>query len=149
MITCYDPFDGRLPYVIVPQDLKNTHKCTSSYHCQHDILNSPDAIAYMKSKSENPRVFFMLIDEESEKLSEANGLSMWCGPYQICQELGNKVAVLEILRKLNIPFIPNVCSRIENYQHLLQLSQSFQTDNLVVQSEIGLSGMTTYFISSE
>jgi hypothetical protein len=69
MITCYDPFDGRLPYVIVPKDLKNTHKCTSSYHCQHDILRSPEAIAYMKGKSENPRVFFMLIDEESEKLS--------------------------------------------------------------------------------
>lgn len=62
IITCYDPFSGRFPFIITPQHLKTDHQCSDAYQCQLSILSNPETIAYMKSKSANPRVFYMMLD---------------------------------------------------------------------------------------
>jgi hypothetical protein len=56
------------------------------------------------------------------------------------------VKIINLLKEINIPFIPNVCSQIHSYEHLLQLAAAFNTNKIVIQAEDGGSGFGTYFI---
>ena len=103
----------------------------------------------MKVKENNPNVILMLIDNETEELCKQNGLNLWGATPELFNYLGNKVKIIDLLTKAGIPFIPNVCSSITGYQHLLKLSSSFNTNKICIQAQDGCGGWGTYFIFNE
>jgi hypothetical protein len=113
IIACNDPYFGALPFVTVPESFKG-HEC-SGIACQHSVANNPEALAYMRSKDPNPNVMFMVCTEETDRICKENGLRNWGSSIKLHDYLSNKVKVLDLLRRADIPFIPNVCSKIESY----------------------------------
>ncbi len=73
----------------------------------------------MKAKDPNPNVMFLLFDHETDELCRQNGLTNWGVSAELFNYLGNKVKIIDLLTKAGIPFIPNVRSHINSYQHLL------------------------------
>jgi biotin carboxylase len=113
------------------------------------MLKDPAVITYMKQKDPNPNVIFMLIDSETEELCQKKGLKNWGTTSYLYSYLGNKVKMVDLLIKSEIPFIPNIRSKIDSYQHLLQLTEGFNTPKIVVQDQDGCGGYGTFAISSE
>jgi biotin carboxylase len=52
------------------------------------------------------------------------------------------------LKKAEIPYIPNVCSKIDSYKHLLEIASKFGTSSIVTQAQNGSGGKGTNFISN-
>lgn len=103
----------------------------------------------MKAKDSNPNVIFMLVDYETEELCKQNGLTVWGATAELFNCLGNKIKIIELLSEAGIPFIPNVCSNIKSYQHLLELTSNFNTNKICIQAQDGCGGWGTFFISNE
>lgn len=91
----------------------------------------------------------MLIDDETEELCKLNGLTLWGVTAELFNYLGNKVKIIDLLSKAGIPFIHNICSTIKSYQHLLELTSSFNTNKICIQAQDGCGGWGTFFISNE
>jgi biotin carboxylase len=103
----------------------------------------------MKNKDKKPNVILMLIDDETEELCKLNGLTLWGVTAELFNYLGNKVKIIDLLSKAGIPFIHNICSTIKSYQHLLELTSSFNTNKICIQAQDGCGGWGTFFISNE
>lgn len=63
--------------------------------------------------------------------------------------LGNKVKIVEHLKEAEIPFIPNIISKINSYEHLLEITSNFNSSKLVIQGQDGMSGSSTFFVLNE
>jgi biotin carboxylase len=75
----------------------------------------PEVIAYMKSKDPKPSIITVIITEKVQKICKENDIEFWGISAELYDFLANKVKVVDLLKKANIPYIPNVCSRIESY----------------------------------
>lgn len=62
--------------------------------------------------------------------------------------LGNKVEIIKMQLKCGIPYISNVCAKIENYEHFQQLSSELGSERVVVQGQHGRVGSSTMFINN-
>jgi hypothetical protein len=60
--------------------------------------------------------------------------------------LGNKVKLIEVLKNAKIPFIPNVCSKINSYDKLVEIGAQLGGGSIVVQMQAGYEGRGTIFI---
>ena len=54
-----------------------------------------------------------------------------------------------MLQKSGIPYIPNICTKIENYQHFLKVVTKLGSDKFVVQAQQGTGGYGTMFINNQ
>lgn len=73
---------------------------------------------------------------------------MWFPEVQQYNYLGNKVKIIDELKKAGIPYVPNVCSKIDSYSHFLELTKDFG-DKIIVQCHNGIGGWGTMKIFNE
>jgi pyruvate carboxylase len=100
----------------------------------------------MKKKDPNPNILYMDADPVTESVCKEHGINIWGPSFDLFNYLGNKVEILKLLKESEIPFIPNICSKIDDYQHFLQITSKFSTSKVVVQDQIGYCGTGTIFI---
>jgi hypothetical protein len=56
------------------------------------------------------------------------------------ERLGSKVSIIDILTKTDVPFIPNICSKVESYPQLMEIAGKLGASSLVVQDQNGIGG---------
>jgi biotin carboxylase len=72
---------------------------------------------------------------EIDQICKENGLTCWAIDAELYQYLGNKVSIIDVLKKADVPFIPNICAKIESYRHLMEMAIKLKTLSIVIQDQ--------------
>ncbi len=150
-ITHIDSFEGKHPNLFSPKVEIPHEEFTSIEDINNYLLQHPEVIEFIKSRSVNGEVgkaLFLMFDEKTELLAKQLGLEVCFPSAQLRTFLDNKVNTNRIAEKAGVACVPNVLSAVKDYNHLRKVS-SHLGDNLVVQTPFGDSGHTTFFISNE
>jgi len=91
---------------------------------------------------------FLMFNEKTEQLAKKLGLEIMFPSAELRTFMDNKVNTNRIAEKAGVACVPYVLSKVEGYKHLCEVSETLGTD-LVIQTQFGDSGHTTFFISNE
>lgn len=146
-----DCFEGQHPNVFSPKTELPHEEFQSIEDINNYMLQHPEVIDYIKSRSVNGnagKALFLMFDEKTEVLAKGLGLDVCFPSAALRNALDNKVNTNRIAEKAGVACVPYVLSKVNDYKHLLEVSKKLGTD-LVVQTPFGDSGHTTFFISNE
>ncbi|MDX2171502.1 MAG: biotin carboxylase [Bacteroidota bacterium] len=146
-----DCFEGQHPNVFSPKTELPHEEFQSIEDINNYMLQHPEVIDYIKSRSVNGNVgkaLFLMFDEKTETLAKGLGLDVCFPTAALRNALDNKVNTNRIAEKAGVACVPYVLSKVNGYNHLMEVSKNLGTD-LVVQTPFGDSGHTTFFISNE
>jgi biotin carboxylase len=76
----------------------------------------------MRSKDPNFNVFVVYITPAIVEFCKDRGINLWTISPELYANLGSKVGIIDVLTKANVPFIPNICSKVESYQQLMGIA---------------------------
>ena len=150
-ISHIDCFEGQHPNLFSPKEEVPHEEFTSIEDINNYLLQHPEVIHYLKSRSVNGKLgkaLFLMFDEKTEQIAKDLGLEVCFPSAQLRSFLDNKVNTNRIAEKAGVACVPYVLSPVEDYAHLRKTSETLG-DNLVVQTPFGDSGHTTFFISNE
>ncbi len=149
-INSSNSFDGFHPQAFVPKR-KMPNQSGGLEGINNALLQDPQVLDLLARSSSNGTIgkaMFLLFDDETERLAKQLGLEI-CFPQAVLRRfLDDKVTTTRIAENAGVPCVPNVLSRVENYEQLRCISQQLG-EHLVLQMPFGDSGETTFFISSE
>ena len=101
----------------------------------------------VKNKS---KALFLFYDNELEKLVKSLDIDLIMPPNKLVKHIDNKIITTEIGNSVDVPSVPNALLKVTSYSHLLEITEEYALGNsVVIQTEFGDSGKTTFFISSE
>jgi len=150
-ISHIDCFEGKHPHLFSPSFEVPHEEFTSIEDINNYLLQHPEVIEYIKSRSVNHEVgkaLFLMFDEKTEQIAKALGLDVCFPSAQLRNFLDNKVNTNRIAEKAGVACVPYVLSKVESYKQLIKISEKLGK-NLVIQTPFGDSGHTTFFISNE
>lgn len=146
-ISYIDCFDGEHPNVFSPKEMEHPEfesiEQINNYLLEHKEVND-----FIKKRGGKGKAMFLMFDEQTEKLANQLGLEVMFPKASLRNHLDNKVVTNRVAEKANVPCVPYVLSKVDNYPHLMKVSKKLGTD-LVIQTPYGDSGHTTFFISNE
>ena len=146
-----DCFDGQHPNVFSPNVEIPHPEFESIEDINNYLLQHPEVIDYIKSRSVNGdagKALFLMFDTKTEELANALGLDVCFPSAKLRDYLDNKVNTNRIAQKAGVACVPNVLSKVADYKQLCEITKELGTD-LVIQTPFGDSGNTTFFISNE
>lgn len=141
-------FDGKQKNVFVPKE-KFPRDFESIEDINNYLLEHKEVIDYLQSRGGKGTAAFLMFDEHTEEICEQLGLRVAFPPAKLRSRMDNKIETVRIGNKVGVPSVPNVLSKVDNYEHLVEVCQPLGTNDLVIQSAFGDSGHTTYFVSNE
>lgn len=147
-ITYINCFNHQHPNVFTPKEEIPHEEFKSIEDINNYLLEHKEVVDYIRSRGEGGKAMLLMFDEKTEQLAKDLGLEICFPSAKMRSFLDNKVNTNRIAEKAGVPCVPNVLSKVENYQHLRSISKHLGND-LVVQSPFGDSGHTTFFISNE
>src|SRR3989344_4361886 len=150
-ISHIDCFEGAHPNLFSPKEEVPHEEFQSIEDINNYLLQHPEVISYLKSRSVNGelgKALFLMFDEKTEKIAKDLGLDVCFPSAQLRSFLDNKVNTNRIAEKAGVACVPYVLSNVESFDHLCEVSKHLG-ENLVVQTPYGDSGHTTFFISNE
>lgn len=138
-----DSFDNQFPNLkyLKAVDLKKNVSVTELALDNFDILKE------MKNNA-NTKLVFLSFDKNTEDLAKKYNFEVFNPPFSLFQKLDNKAKIMLIIEQLQIPTTPYIISEIKSYCHLLEITEKLGND-LVIQSQFGSSGLSTFFIDTE
>ena len=152
-ISYIDCFDGQHPNVFVPSEMP--HDVFESIEdINNYLLEHKEVADYLERRAPEPgragKALFLMFDETTEALAQAQGLEVCFPPASLRNYLDNKVVTTRVADRAGVASVPNALARVESYQDLLNCAaQAGLGTDLVVQSAYGDSGHTTFFIANE
>ena len=146
-ISYIDCFDGRHPNVFVPQE-KEHPEFESIEDINAYLLEHKEVIDFIKSSRKRPKVVFLMFDKRIEKICKELNIDVWFPKAALREKIDHKIETVRIGNAAGVPSVPNVLSKIKDWDHLKELSKPIGND-LVLQSAFGDSGHTTFFIKNE
>ena len=150
-ISYIDCFDGQHPNLFSPKEEMPHDEFTGIEDINNYLLQHPEVINYIKSRSVNGKagkVLFLMFDEKTEELAKGLGLEVCFPSAKLRAFMDNKVNTNRIAEKAGVACVPYVLSNVKDFNHLREVSKKLGND-LVVQTPYGDSGHTTFFISNE
>ncbi|WP_127844799.1 biotin carboxylase [Psychroflexus aestuariivivens] len=150
-ITYIECFDGQHPNVFSPKNEIPHDDFEGIEDINNYLLQHPEVQDYIKTRSVDGRAgkaMFLMFNEETERLAEKLGLEIMFPSAEMRTFLDNKVNTNRIAEKAGVACVPYVLSKVNNFEHLSEVSKDLGTE-LVIQTPFGDSGHTTFFISSE
>ena len=150
-ISHIDSYDGLHPNLFSPKEEMPHEEFQSIEDINNYLLQHPEVINYIKSRSVNGKLgkaLFLMFNEKTEQIAKALGLDVCFPSAELRSFLDNKVNTNRIAEKAGVACVPYVLSHVEDYAHLRKVSEKLGK-HLVVQSPFGDSGHTTFFISNE
>lgn len=150
-ISHIDSYNGLHPNLFSPKEEIAHEEFTSIEDINNYLLQHPEVIHYIKSRSVDGNVgkaLFLMFDKKTEQLAKALGLDVCFPSAELRMFLDNKVNTNRIAEKAGVACVPYVLSAVTDFAHLQTVSGSLG-ENLVVQTPFGDSGHTTFFISNE
>lgn len=148
-ISYIDCYDGRHPNVFCPSEQPHA-EFTSIEDINNYLLQHKEVIDFIKRRGGKPNFVFLMFDEETERLAEQLGGTVWFPSAELRTNCDNKIETVRIGDKAGVPSVPNTLSVIEDYDHLKEVCDKAKIGHdVVLQSAFGDSGHTTFFIKSE
>jgi D-alanine-D-alanine ligase-like ATP-grasp enzyme len=150
-ISHIDSYDGKHPNLFSPKNEMPHEEFTSIEDINNYLLQHPEVIHYIKSNAVNGnmgKALFLMFNEETERLAQLIGLDLCFPSAELRTFLDNKVNTNRIALKAGVACVPNVLSRVTDYNQLRKVSENLG-ESLVIQTPFGDSGHTTFFISNE
>lgn len=148
-ITYIDCFDGRHPNVLVPEEVEHA-EFQSIEDINNYLLSHKQVIDWIENRGAEPKIVFLMFDEESEKLVEQLGGEVWFPKAALRQSMDNKIETVRIGNKAGVPSVPNTLAEVTSWEQLCEVvDEAGIGRDLVLQSAFGDSGHTTFFINSE
>ena len=148
-ISYIDCYDGQHPNVFCPSEQPHA-EFQSIEDINNYLLQHKEVIDYIEKRGGNPKLIFLMFDEQTEKLAEEIGAKVWFPKAKLRNRIDNKIETVRIGNKAGVPSVPNALSEISDYQQLLKVADKAGLGrDLVLQSAYGDSGHTTFFIKSE
>jgi hypothetical protein len=144
-------FDGLHPNVFSPKKEIPHDDFEGIEDINNYLLQHPEVQDYIKTRSVDGRAgkaMFLMFNEKTEELAEKLGLEIMFPKAEMRTFLDNKVNTNRIAERAGVACVPYVLSKVENYEHLREVSKELGND-LVIQTPFGDSGHTTFFISNE
>jgi hypothetical protein len=146
---CYiECFDGLHPNVFSPKEELPHEEFQSIEDINNYMLEHKEVADYIKSRGKKGKALFLMFDQKTEELAKQQGLEVCFPSAKMRISMDNKVNTNRIAEKANVPCVPYVLSKVNDYKHLRKVSAQLG-ENLVVQLPFGDSGHTTFFISNE
>jgi len=148
-ITYIDCFDGRHPNVFTPP-AQTHHEFESIEEINNYLLQHKDVVDFIHSRGRQPKLAFLMFDEETERLAKEIGCRIWFPRAKLRNRVDNKIETVRIGNKAGVPSVPNVLTEVSGYAQLRKVADDAGLGKqLVLQSAYGDSGHTTFFIGSE
>lgn len=147
-ITYISCFNRLHPNVFTPKEEIPHAEFKSIEDINNYLLEHKEVVEYIRSRGEGGKAMLLMFDEKTEELAKKLGLEICFPSAKMRSFLDNKVNTNRIAEKAGVPCVPNVLSKVENYQQLRSISKDLGND-LVIQTPFGDSGHTTFFISNE
>lgn len=150
-ITYIDSFEGQHPNLFSPQEELPHDEFRSIEDINNYLLRHPEVKTYIEERKVNGKAgkaLFLMFDERTEELVDDLGLDVCFPAARLRSFLDNKVNTNRVAERAGVACVPYVLSKVNDYQHLLSVSEHLGTD-LVIQTPYGDSGHTTFFIASE
>ena len=150
-INYIDCYDGRHPNVMIPGEAAHA-EFQSIEDINNYLLSNKETVDFIKRRKGRfkPKFVFLMFDEQTEKLAKELGADVWFPKAKLRNRMDNKIETVRIGDKAGVPSVPNVLSKIESYEHLVEVCEKGKVGNdVVLQSAYGDSGHTTFFIKSE
>jgi biotin carboxylase len=150
-ISHIDCFEGQHPNLFSPKEEVPHDEFQSIEDINNYLLQHPEVIEYIKSRSVNGKAgkaLFLMFDEKTEELARGLGLDVCFPSSKLRSFLDNKVNTNRTAEKAGVACVPYVLSPVTSFEHLRKVSEKLG-DSLVVQTPYGDSGHTTFFISNE
>jgi len=96
------------------------------------------------------KALFLFYDNELEKLVKSLDIDLIMPPNKLVKHIDNKIVTTEIGNSVDVPSVPNALVKISSYSHLQEITEQHDLgSSVVIQTEFGDSGKTTFFISNE
>ncbi|CAM4192674.1 biotin carboxylase [Gillisia hiemivivida] len=150
-ITYIECFDGLHPNVFSPKQEIPHDDFEGIEDINNYLLQHPEVQDYLKTRSVDGRsgkAMFLMFNEKTEELAEKLGLEIMFPKAEMRTFLDNKVNTNRIAERAGVACVPNVLSKVEDFEHLRKVSKHLGNE-LVIQTPFGDSGHTTFFISNE
>lgn len=151
-ITYYDAWDGAHPRVFTPSR-KPYQEFESGEEINNWLLTNPEVRAHIKAatpRGVRPKVAMVFFDSETEQLCEELGYDLILPAASLREHLDSKIVTTQLGNEAGAPSVPNVLTRVDSWAGLRAAAEKADLgDELVVQTQYGDSGKTTFFISSE
>ncbi|MEK7257678.1 MAG: biotin carboxylase, partial [Bacteroidota bacterium] len=123
-INSSNSFDGFHPQAFVPKR-KMPNQSGGLEGINNALLQDPQVLDLLARSSSNGTIgkaMFLLFDDETERLAKQLGLEI-CFPQAVLRRfLDDKVTTTRIAENAGVPCVPNVLSRVENYEQLRCIS---------------------------
>jgi len=143
-----DCFDGRHPNLFVPREI--AHDDIPEEDVVNRLLQCRDVVDKIIGRGGDPAAVFLLFDEKTEALCAELGMEIWFPPAGTRSRCGNKVETVRMGNTAGVPSVPNALARVTRFDDLMRLAnRAGLGSKLVVQTPYGVSGQTTFFISTE
>jgi D-alanine-D-alanine ligase-like ATP-grasp enzyme len=151
-ITYIECFDGLHPNVFSPKPIPH-EEFGSIEDINNYLLEHKEVVEFIRKRGKggnNGKVMFLMFDERTEELARKLGLEVCFPSAKLRTYLDNKVVTSRVAQKAGVPCVPNILTKVNSFEDLLEQSQAagLGTD-LVIQTPYGDSGHTTFFIKSE
>jgi len=146
-INYLDCFDGRHPMVRIPSEQPH-REFTGIEDINNYMLQHKEVVDYVNYRGDGGKAVFLMFNEETEALCKDLGLEVWFPTAALREKMDNKIETVRIGNRAGVPSVPNVLSKVDSYDHFLDLTKEIGPE-LVVQTAFGDSGKTTYFISNK
>lgn len=146
---CYiECFDGKHPNVFAPKEELPHEEFQSIEDINNYLLEHKEVVDYIRKRGDKGKALFLMFDSRTEELAKKLGLDVAFPSAEMRTHMDNKVNTNRIAEKAGVPCVPNILSKVENYEHLGDISGKLG-QHLVIQTPFGDSGHTTFFISNE
>ncbi len=146
-ISYIDCYDGRHPNVFVPTEAEHP-EFESIEDINAYLLEHKEVIDLLKACKKKPVMVFLMFDARVEKICKELGVDVWFPKASLRKKIDHKIETVRIGDAAGVPSVPNVLSKIKDWEHLQEVAKPVGSD-LVLQSAFGDSGHTTFFIKSK
>jgi biotin carboxylase len=153
-ISFIDCFDGKHPSVFVPKE--TPHPVFESIEdINNYLLRHEDVQRLIRQKAPSGRgprgnVVFLFFNEETERICADLRLRICFPPAKLRTRLDNKLMTTRIANEAGVRSVPNALTRVSSSDRLRSVAKIHRVgERLVVQTALGYSGLTTFFMVVE
>lgn len=148
-VSLYDSWDGANPRLFSPPDDGMISSDKSIGEINKYLLGNSGVQDFIASKGGRPKIIMLFFDTETEALCESLGYDLIMPSASLREHLDSKLVTTRIGNELGIASAPNVLTSADSWDQLREIADAHALGReLVIQTEFGDEGLTTYFISS-
>jgi hypothetical protein len=151
-ITYIDSFDGQCEHVFSPKNKEVLINLHDIEEVNNYLLSHPEVIDYINnnggSGNSNGKVLFLMFNKYTEILAKKLNLEILYPSFELISFLDNNLYTNMIAEKAEVPFKPQILTKVNSYKHLLPLTSSLGTD-LAIQTPFGYAGHNTFLVSNK